>query len=54
MVKAVELTSPNGRIEIIVVSITLFFAAALLEIGGGYLVWKGEIHACLITCYFDK
>jgi small multidrug resistance family-3 protein len=27
-------------IKIIIVSLGLFFAAALLEIGGGYLVWQ--------------
>jgi small multidrug resistance family-3 protein len=27
-------------IKIIIVSLVLFFAAALMEIGGGYLVWQ--------------
>jgi len=27
-------------VEVIIITLALFFAAALFEIGGGYLVWK--------------
>jgi small multidrug resistance family-3 protein len=35
----VESVAPIVDINIILVTLGLFFAAALMEIGGGYLVW---------------
>jgi hypothetical protein len=35
----VESVAPIVDINIIIVTLGLFFAAALMEIGGGYLVW---------------
>jgi small multidrug resistance family-3 protein len=36
----VESVVPIVDINIIIVTLGLFFAAALMEIGGGYLVWQ--------------
>ena len=36
----VESIAPIIDINIIIVTLVLFFAAALMEIGGGYLVWQ--------------
>jgi small multidrug resistance family-3 protein len=36
----VESIAPLEDISIIIVTLGLFFAAALMEIGGGYLVWQ--------------
>jgi hypothetical protein len=36
----VESVAPIVDINIIIVTLGLFFAAALIEIGGGYLVWQ--------------
>ena len=36
----VETVVPTIDINIIIVTLGLFFAAALMEIGGGYLIWK--------------
>jgi small multidrug resistance family-3 protein len=36
----VESLAPIADINIIIVTVGLFFLAALMEIGGGYLVWQ--------------
>jgi hypothetical protein len=36
----VESLTPMEDVSIIIVILGLFFAAALMEIGGGYLVWQ--------------
>jgi small multidrug resistance family-3 protein len=36
----VESLAPVEDANIIIVTLVLFFAAALMEIGGGYLVWQ--------------
>jgi small multidrug resistance family-3 protein len=36
----VELLAPLGDTNIIITSLVIFFVAALMEIGGGYLVWQ--------------
>jgi small multidrug resistance family-3 protein len=36
----VESLAPAEDANIIIVTLVLFFAAALMEIGGGYLVWQ--------------
>ena len=36
----VESLIPLKDVNIIIVTLVLFFVAALLEIGGGYLVWQ--------------
>jgi small multidrug resistance family-3 protein len=36
----VESLAPSEDISIIIVTLGLFFAAVLMEIGGGYLVWQ--------------
>jgi small multidrug resistance family-3 protein len=36
----VESLAPIGDTSIIFVTLVLFFVAALMEIGGGYLVWQ--------------
>jgi small multidrug resistance family-3 protein len=36
----VESLVPSKDVNIIIVTLVLFFVAALLEIGGGYLVWQ--------------
>ena len=37
----VESLAPVVDINILIVTLGLFFVAALMEIGGGYLVWHG-------------
>ena len=36
----VESLTPVVDVNMLVVSLGLFFVAALMEIGGGYLVWQ--------------
>jgi small multidrug resistance family-3 protein len=36
----VESLAPLDDTNIIIVTLVLFFVAALMEIGGGYLVWQ--------------
>ena len=36
----VDSLAPVADINILIVTLELFFVAALLEIGGGYLVWQ--------------
>jgi small multidrug resistance family-3 protein len=36
----VESIVPITDINIIIITLVLFFVAALMEIGGGYLVWQ--------------
>jgi hypothetical protein len=35
----VKSLAPISDIDIIIITLGLFFAAALMEIGGGYLMW---------------